>query len=118
VAKDSSNKPKKKDKDAGPEASPAKSLAEELEKLPGLFDKTLRSYRAKIAEELATVTAWNSKLASSAAPLTRAQLRDIGDMLGLLRKLKIKPEKGRRRDLRKIEATIEDLTQLARSARI
>ncbi|MGI9087048.1 MAG: hypothetical protein ACR2HH_04785 [Chthoniobacterales bacterium] len=58
----------------------------------------------------------NEEIAKLAAP-ARAQIRDLGDMLGLLRKLKLKPEKGRRRDLRKIDSVIEDLVLLCQQKR-
>ena len=36
-------------------------------------------------------------------------IRDQGDMLTLIRKLDAKPEKGRRKDLRKIDSIVSDL---------
>jgi len=41
-----------------------------------------------------------------------AKMRDLRDMLTLLRKFSIKPEKGRRKDLKKIDALVGDLTML------
>ena len=78
--------------------------------------RTSRAYEKSLADDLALVIAWNESVAKLADP-SREQIRDLGDMLGLLRKLKIKPEKGRRRDLRKIDAVLEDLVLLSRQKR-
>ncbi len=40
------------------------------------------------------------------------QIHDLRDMLTVLRTLEIKPAAGRRRDLKKIEAAVEDLRML------
>lgn len=107
--------PKKKKKKAdSSDASPAKSLASELKKMESGLSQTLQAYRNKLSADLASVQDWNSKLLDSGKELSREQARNLGDMLGLLRELKMKPEKGRRRDLRKIEVVLEDLQQLAK----
>ena len=41
--------------------------------------------------------------------LSRERLHDIRDLTIMLRKRKLKPEKGRRKDLRKIDSLIRDL---------
>ena len=41
--------------------------------------------------------------------LSREQLHEIRDLTIMLRKRKLKPEKGRRKDLRKIDSLIRDL---------
>jgi hypothetical protein len=108
--------PKKKDKKEHSDASPTKSLAEELGTLRRLLNLTSRAYEKRLNADLALVTAWNEDVGKSTKP-TREQIRDLGDMLGLLRKLKVKPDKGRRRDLRKIDAVLEDLVDLSRQKR-
>jgi hypothetical protein len=108
-------KKKKKDKDHS-DASPAKSLGEALSALRRNLRQALRSYETKLAGDLEAVIAWNTALAENGKP-TREQLRDIGDMLGLIRKLKVKPEKGRRRDLRKLDTVVEDLVLLSHQKR-
>lgn len=107
--------PKKKKKTDSFDASPAKSLASEITNLKAGLRQTLKVYGEKLTSDLAEVQGWNSKQVESTKQLSREQARDLGDMLGLLRKLKIKPEKGRRRDLRKIEVVLEDLRELAKA---
>jgi len=109
--------PKKKDKLDHSDASPTKSLGKELATLQRSLRRTSQVYEEKLNADLSLVTAWNESVAKLEKP-TREQIRDLGDMLGLLRKLKIKPEKGRRRDLRKIDAVIEDLVLLCRQKRL
>jgi len=108
--------PKKKHKSEHSDASPAKSLRKELATLQRSLRLTAQVYETKLKADLALVTDWNEGIAKIAKP-TREQIRDLGDMLGLLRKLKVKPEKGRRRDLRKIDAVVEDLVMLSRQRR-
>ncbi|MGI8436973.1 MAG: hypothetical protein ACR2NX_08730 [Chthoniobacterales bacterium] len=105
--------PKKKSKSNPEEASPAKSVGEELAALQKLLRVTAEAYEKRLQAEIARVAAWNESVAQSDKP-SREQMRDQGDMLGLLRKLKLKPEKGRRRDLRKIDSVVEDLVSLCR----
>lgn len=101
----------KKSKADDSDASPAKSLGQELQNLQRSLRLTAQAYAKKLNADLALVTAWNEDLAKVERP-TREQVRDAGDMLGLMRRLKIKPEKGRRRDLRRIDALLEDLVVL------
>ena len=42
-----------------------------------------------------------------------SEIHDLRDMLTLLRTLEVKPEAGRRKDLKKIESLVEDLRQLS-----
>ena len=65
-----------------------------------------------------TQPGWRSDLAESRAALesskpaeelSRERLHQLRDLTILVRKRKLKPEKGRRKDLRKIDSLIEDL---------
>ena len=89
------------------ETSPATMLAEELAALRRDLRATIRAYAARLeidlAESMATVS---SKRAEA---LSREQLHDIRDLTIMVRKRKLKPEKGRRKDLRKIDSLIRDL---------
>ena len=108
---------KKKQKPDVTDASPSKSLARELKTLEANLQRTIRAYREKLGADLGQVQEWNAAIVAANKTPPREQMRDIGDMLGLVGKLKIKPEKGRRRDLRKIDSVIEDLLLLARHKR-
>ncbi len=58
------------------------------------------------------MTAWVSDQAQ-AGELPKSRIRDLGDMITLVRKIDAKPLKGRRRDLKKIDATVGDLRELS-----
>jgi hypothetical protein len=94
-----------------PEASPAKSVIEELDALRNEFRSALLAYAGRIEEEIALVQTSVGKL-TGPKKIPAAKLRDLRDMLTLLRKFSIKPEKGRRKDLKKIDALVGDLSML------
>ena len=51
---------------------------------------------------------WNQQVAIRQVP----KIRDLRDMLTLLRHRQLKPDKGRRKDLKKIESVVDDLAML------
>lgn len=59
------------------------------------------------------MTAW-ARDQAQAGELPKSRIRDLGDMITLVRKIDAKPLKGRRRDLKKIDATLGDLRELSR----
>ncbi|HWM24649.1 MAG TPA: hypothetical protein VNP98_07485 [Chthoniobacterales bacterium] len=93
------------------ESSPARLLELELEKLRGDLRTTVRAYAARLEIGLADSRA---ALESSkpAEDLSRERLHELRELMILVRKRKLKPEKGRRKDLRKIDSLIEDLQVL------
>ena len=120
------------------EASPYKSVAQELETLRSAFRLACRQYSERVEMEIirvreqvvnAGVTAAEKERAELARPaaarpvrsgtMTQAkatdalsQVHDLRDMLTLLRTMQIKPQEGRRKDLKKIETIISDLELL------
>ncbi len=50
---------------------------------------------------------------TSVAAKSQSEIADLRDMLTLLRTLEVKPEAGRRKDLKKIESLVEDLRVLS-----
>ena len=90
------------------ETSPGTMLAEELDALRRDLRATVRAYAARLEIDLAESMA---AIASSkrAETLSRDQVHEIRDLTIMLRKRKLKPEKGRRKDLRKIDSLIRDL---------
>lgn len=93
------------------ETSPAKSVVDELDGLRDAFRSALQAYASRLEEELGLVKkAVVDQSAKKRVP--PARLRDLRDMLTLLRKFSIKPEKGRRKDLKKIDALVGDLSML------
>ena len=96
-----------------PDVSPMKSLVEELEILRERFRVCLASYGSDIDENL---TRLQQELRAHSGDGTPAgRLQDVRDMLGLCRNLDVKPEKGRRKDLKKFEVLIADLKMLMES---
>lgn len=93
------------------ETSPARLLEAELEKLRGDLRATVRAYAARLEIGLAESRA---ALESSkpAEELSRDRLHELRELMILVQKRKLKPEKGRRKDLRKIDSLIEDLQVL------
>ena len=77
-------------------------------KLRSELRKTVRVYTARLEIQLAQSVA---ALQSSQQPeeLPRERLHQLRDLTTMVRKRKVKPEKGRRKDLRKIDALITDL---------
>ncbi len=74
---------------------------------------TGRAYLSRLEAELDEVTAW-AKERVQQRDLSKARVRDLGDMITLVRKIDARPIKGRRRDLKKIDATVGDLRELIR----
>ena len=120
------------------EASPYKSVAQELETLRSVFRLACRQYTERVEMEIIrvreqVVTAGITAAEKEKLPLSRAttsarvakgsvaqvkaadalsQVHDLRDMLTLLRTMQIKPQEGRRKDLKKIETIISDLELL------
>lgn len=104
----------KKKKDARPRTivtSPVKVLEAELEKLRQDLRATVRAYTARLEINLAESRAALGSL-KPAEQLSRERLNELRDLMIHVRKRKLKPEKGRRKDLRKIDSLIEDLQLL------
>jgi hypothetical protein len=90
------------------EVSPVTMLTEELSALRRDLRKTVRAYAARLELDLAESAAAVA-LSKQAESLSRERLHDIRDLTIMMRKRKLKPEKGRRKDLRKIDSLIRDL---------
>jgi len=89
-------------------ASPVRMLESELLDLRRELRETIRAYAARLEVQLAeSVAALRSNEGPDELPRERAhQLRDLTAMV---RKRKVKPEKGRRKDLRKLDSLITDV---------
>jgi len=83
-------------------------LAEEMIFLRKMLRETLERYSARLDGNLVQVRDSVIELDKvKKMPVTR--IHDLRDMLSLVRMLEIKPEKGRRRDLKRIESLIDEL---------
>jgi hypothetical protein len=91
--------------------SPARLLESELEKLRHDLRATVRAYAARLEIGLAESRA-ALEASKPAEELSRERLHQLRDLTILVQTRKLKPEKGRRKDLRKIDSLIEDLRLL------
>jgi hypothetical protein len=92
-------------------ASPLKSVEEELVFLRKMFSELIGAYSLRLEAEILRIT--ESVVAEGKKKISTSRARDARDMLVLLRNLGIKPEKGRRRDLKKIDSALEELRYIA-----
>jgi len=93
------------------ETSPVKVLELELERLRRDLRATVRAYAARLEIDLAESRAALGSL-KPVEELSRERLHEIRDLMIHVRQRKLKPEKGRRKDLRKIDSLIGDLQLL------
>jgi hypothetical protein len=98
------------------EVSPVTMLADELDAVRRDLRRTIRAYAVRLeldlAESIAAVTRYKR-----AEDLSRERLHDIRDLTIMMRKRKLKPDKGRRKDVRKLDSLIHDLHSIARPER-
>jgi hypothetical protein len=102
---------KKRDRIQTTETSPARLLDLELQVLRRDLRTTLRAYGTRLEVGLAESRAALASV-KSAEKLSRERLHQLRDLTILVRKRRLKPEKGRQKDLRKIDSLIEDLQVL------
>lgn len=93
------------------EASPAKALLEELELFRGICHGTLDSIGARLDQQIDAIK-FRVEALGAGENVSSGKNRDIRDMLTLLRNAGVKPEKGRRKDLKKLDSISEDLTMM------
>ena len=90
------------------EVSPMKSLAEELDFVRKSFRESIDVYSARVEAQLNQIR--DAVLEQTKNPkLPASHIRDLRDMITLCRTLDLKPEKGRRKDLKKIDTLVEEL---------
>ena len=92
-----------------PSALPLQTVAEELAFVRKTFRDLVTTYAGQIESELTEMHAVVVAEAASKKKLPGSRTTDLRDMLMLLRSLEVKPAKGRRRDLKKVETLVEDL---------
>jgi len=102
---------KQRDKKAR-EVSPVTMLTDELDAVRRDLRRTIRAYAARLeldlAESIGAVTRYKR-----GEDLPRERLHEIRDLTIMMRKRKLKPEKGRRKDVRKLDSLIRDLHSIA-----
>lgn len=93
------------------EPSPVKSVAEELESLRKTLREVVKNYSNRIESEIADLRAIVLGLTETAESLPTSRMHELRDMLTLMRTLQVKEEKGRRKDVKKIDDLVADLRQ-------
>lgn len=93
-----------------------KAVTEELNHLRESFRGTIESYVQKTENDIAAIQAAIDAQAGQ-QKISSGALRDLRDMLTLLHQADIKPEKGRRKDLKKIDTIVADLAMLTENWR-
>lgn len=91
-------------------ASPMKSAGEELDYLRKVFRDVIASYTTKVEGEIAQIREAVA-IEEKKKKLSSSRLRDARDIITLIRTLDVKTEKGRRRDLKRIDLLIEELNR-------
>jgi hypothetical protein len=77
----------------------------------GLLDEVARNYLARLHREIAELTRSMEK--KQAGPgFRRRELKDLREMLNRIARLQIDPERGRRKDLKKIDSLIGELQSM------
>ena len=90
-------------------ALPFKTVSEELTFLRKTFRELVGAYSGQLEAEIAYLQTTVQSDAESKKKLPGSRASDLRDVLMLLRSLEVKPSKGRRRDLKKVENLIEEL---------
>jgi hypothetical protein len=93
-------------------ALPFKTVTEELAFLRKIFRDLVAAYTSQFEAEIAHVHTVVQAEAESKTKLPGSRASDVRDLLMLLRSLEVKPNKGRRRDLKKIENLIEEMRRI------
>jgi len=93
------------------ERLPISALTAELKNLREVFHGALESYVQRVETEIAALCEAVEAEGMRKKPLG-SRARDMRDMLTVLRSASIKPGKGRRKDLKKIDSILGDLAVL------
>ena len=101
-----------KAKSLAADALPVKATLDELKSLRADFRELMGHYTAAIEGQLAQLVIGITAV-TAAKKIPAERLNDLRDVIMFIRDLKIKPAKGRRRDLKKIESVIEELRRIA-----
>jgi len=94
------------------DASPVKALIEDIGTFRDLLRSTLDGIASRVDKDLAAVIAKAEGLGDPES-IPNSRNHEIRDMLSLLRNADVKPEKGRKKDLKKLEIIKDDLLMLS-----
>ena len=86
-----------------------KAVAEELAFLRKNFRDLIATYATQVEAEITSLHIAITADAGSKKRLPSSRAHDLRDMLSLLRSLDFKPNKGRRRDMKRVESLVADV---------
>lgn len=89
-----------------------KPVVEELSFLRKTIRDLVAAYSDQLEAEITALAAGVKADAEGKKAVPSSRAHDLRDMLSLLRSLEVKPAKGRRRDLKKVEVLVEDLQRI------
>jgi hypothetical protein len=78
----------------------------------GMLDEVARNYLARLHREISDLVRTLEKKQADPASLSRREMKGLQEMLKQIAHLQINPEKGRRKDLKKIDTLIGDLQSI------
>ena len=93
------------------DALPIKPLIEQLTFVRRTFRDIVRHYSGEIESEILRLANRMTAEAEIKKP-SRERVHEMRDILMLLREIDVKPKKGRRRALKKIETMIKDIAEI------
>jgi hypothetical protein len=96
------------------EASPSKAVIAELQDLRAEIRRSADSFAVRLDSEIERVRA-AVEASGDSQGLSSGRLRDLRDMLTLLRQREIKADKGRRKDFKRLESIVSDLGMVIES---
>lgn len=85
---------------------------QQLVLINGLLDEVARNYLARLRRETAELIGILEKTEAGAG-FSNRQMKDLREMLKRIAGLQINPERGRRKDLKRIDALIGELQSIA-----
>ena len=91
-----------------------KSVAEELDFLRKSFRESVNAYATRIETQLTQIRERVIEQAKS-TKIQPSRIRDLRDIITLCRTLDLKPDKGRRKDLKKIESAVEEIQAMVQN---
>ena len=104
-------KKSKAEKKSAPDDLPLKAALDELAFVRKAFRDVTAHYASELEGDLAAIREALTGLAGR-KKLSAECAHHVRDMLMLMRGLEVKPEKGRRRDFKKIEALVKELRRV------
>ncbi len=96
------------------QASPAKSLLIEIDQLEKLIELAAHEYLKRLKLNLEEAELKIKPLASK-NKLPAEVVRDIRDLIAMLRSAKVKPDKAKRKELKKLEDLVHEIKELTAS---